>query len=478
MQAPDGWLLAIVLTLVVFGTVMIFSASFPQTADLAGSARYEPLIRQVMYMLIGLSGMFIAMQIDYHRYARWAFPAMLAIMLLLLALIVVPGLGTTTYGAKSWIYIGSISFQPSELAKPVLIMYMATWLTGKRERVRSFVYGVAQFGVLMGVLVWLLMLEPDLGTSALLVTIGAAMFFVSGAQVIQFVGTMLAGGAVFMALALSASYRRDRLLVFLNPDGDLRNLGWQLFQARLALGSGGLLGLGLGASRQKFSWLPAAHHDAIFAVIGEELGLVGCSLVLLLFVAFAWRGYAIARNARDSLGYLVAVGITTWIVFQAAFNIGGVTVAVPFTGIPLPFVSAGGTALIVTLTSVGVLLNVSRQASLPSSTQTAATTVSGATATTSKPPRPKPRRATTRRPATTAGQTQAPAGKSSRAVRSRVGTGAAADAVAPARSTAARPRRQPARAASTRTAGSNDWNDHDHSSFTGVTASTRRSRQR
>ncbi len=460
MQAPDGWLLAIVLTLVVFGTVMIFSASFPQTADLAGTARFEPLIRQIMYMLIGLAGMFVAMQIDYHRYARWAFPAMLAIMLLLLALIIVPGLGTTTYGAKSWIYIGSISFQPSELAKPVLIMYMATWLTGKRERVRSVTYGLLQFGVLMGVLVWLLMLEPDLGTSVLLVTIGAAMFFVSGAQIVQFVGTLLIGGAAFMALALSASYRRDRLLVFLNPDGDLRNLGWQLFQARLALGSGGLLGLGLGASRQKFSWLPAAHHDAIFAVIGEELGLVGCALVLLLFVAFAWRGYTIARNSRDSLGYLVAVGITTWIIFQAAFNIGGVTLAVPFTGIPLPFVSAGGTALVVTLTSVGVLLNVSRQASLQPIAQSAASAATTTSTTRTRPPSPqKPRATAARAPA------HRPARTSARAVRSRAG----ADAAAPIKVSAPQNRRQPARAASAasrqqgstsaRSSGNrNDWN--------------------
>jgi cell division protein FtsW len=321
-------------------------------------------------------------------------------------------------------------------------MYMATWLTGKRERVRSFTYGLVQFGVLMGVLVWLLMLEPDLGTSVLLVTIGAAMFFVSGAQIMQFVGTMLIGGAAFMALALSASYRRDRLLVFLNPDGDLRNLGWQLFQARLALGSGGLLGLGLGASRQKFSWLPAAHHDAIFAVIGEELGLVGCSLVLLLFVAFAWRGYAIARNARDSLGYPRRRRHHHLDHLPGRVHIGGVTVAVPFTGIPLPFVSAGGTALIVTLTSVGVLLNVSRQASLQPAAQTAAATSTAtvATTTSAKPARPKPRRTPTR-PATTA-RSQAPAGKSSRAVRSRAGSTATT-----------------ARAASIRPAGSrNDWN--------------------
>jgi cell division protein FtsW len=213
----------------------------------------------------------------------------------------------------------------------------------------------------MGVLVGLLMLQPDLGTATLLVTVGIAMFFVAGANLLHFATFIILGSAAFLAMALSAPYRRDRLLVFLNPDSDIRNLGWQLFQARLALGSGGLFGLGLGASRQKFSWLPAADHDAIFAVIGEELGLAGCAFVLLLFVAFAWRGYSIARRAPDTLGTLMAVGITTWIIFQATFNIGGVTLAIPFTGIPLPFISSGGTALAVAMASVGILINISRQ---------------------------------------------------------------------------------------------------------------------
>jgi cell division protein FtsW len=349
------------LTLVMIGTVMIFSASFPDTAGSTGIARYSALTRQLAYVGIGAIGLLVAMRIDYHRYTDIAFPALLAIMLLLAALVFVPGLGTEVYGAKSWVFVGPISFQPSELAKPVMIVYMATWFAGKGARVRTFSYGLVQFSVLMGALVGLLMLEPDLGTATLLVTVGVAMFFVAGAEALQFATFMILGSMSFLLMALSAPYRRDRLLVFLNPDTDIRNLGWQLFQARLALGSGGLLGLGLGASRQKFNWLPAAHHDAIFAVIGEELGLVGCAVVLALFVGFAWRGYQIALRAPDAFGTLIAVGITTWIIFQAAFNIGGITLAIPFTGIPLPFISAGGTALVVAMTSVGMLINISRQ---------------------------------------------------------------------------------------------------------------------
>jgi cell division protein FtsW len=314
-----------------------------------------------MFAGIGLVGLLVAMRIDYHRYAPLAFPAMLGVLALLAAIVLVPGLGTSVYGAKRWIMVGPLSIQPSELAKPILILYMATWLASKRERVRSFTYGVAQFAVIIGLLVGLVMLQPDLGTSVLLTTVGVAMFFVAGAEVVQFGGFVLLGATALLSLALSASYRRERLLVFLNPDADVRNLGWQLYQARLAMGSGGLLGLGLGASRSKFTWLPAAHNDAIFAVIGEELGLAGCAALLLLFGVLGYRGYRAAMRAPDALGALIAVGVTTWLIFQAAYNIGGITLAIPFTGIPLPFISSGGTSLVVGMTSVGVLLNITRQ---------------------------------------------------------------------------------------------------------------------
>lgn len=358
VHEPDWWLLAVVVALVTFGTVMVYSASFP---DSAGDGALGVLARQLVYVAVGAGGLVAATHIDYHRYATIAFPAMAAMLLLLAALIVVPGVGTTVYGAKSWIFVGSVSFQPSEVAKLVMILYMATWLAGKRERVRSFSSGLAQFSIVMGILVGLVMLQPDLGTSILIATIGVAMFLVAGAQLLHFGVLAISGSTAFLMLALSAPYRRERLLVFLNPDADIQNLGWQLYQARLALGSGGLFGTGLGASRQKFDWLPAAHNDAIFAVIGEELGLIGCGFVLLLFVAVAYRGYRVALRAPDAFGALVAVGVTTWLIFQAVYNIGGVTLAIPFTGIPLPFISAGGTALVVGMVAMGVLLNVSRQ---------------------------------------------------------------------------------------------------------------------
>lgn len=358
---PDWWLLSVLLTLVMFGTVMVFSASFPDVAVEEGLARYSVLIRQLFYVALGCVGLIVGMRIDYHAYHRLAFWMMLGIVALLIALVFVPGVGTEVFGAKRWIMFGPLSIQPSELAKPAIVLYMASWLSAKGKHVSSFSHGLVQFSVVMGVLVGLVMLEPDLGTSVLLVTVGVAMFFVAGANPVHFASFIILGATAFLTMALSAPYRRDRILVFLNPDADLQNLGWQLYQARLALGSGGLFGLGLGASRQKFSWLPAAHNDAIFAVIGEELGLVGCGFIVVLFCAVAYRGYKIATRAPDSFGTLIAVGITTWLIFQAAFNIGGITMAIPFTGIPLPFISAGGSSLVVAMTSVGILLNVSRQ---------------------------------------------------------------------------------------------------------------------
>lgn len=357
---PDWWLLATLMTLVMFGMVMVYSSSFGVAMN-EGGTPHGYLIRQVIYTFIGLVGMFVAMAVNYRWLRDHAGKAMLGILLLLAALVFVPGLGTEVYGSTAWIYIGPVSFQPSEVAKLVLVIYMASWLSGKGAKVRSFSYGTVQFAVVMMTMLGLIMLQPDLGTAILLATVGLAMFFVAGAHPVQFATSIMVGATMFLALTLSASYRRDRLMVFLDPESDLRNLGWQLFQARLALGSGGLFGLGLGASRQKFSWLPLPHNDAIFAIIGEELGLVGCIFLLMLFGSLAIRGYRIAMRAPDAFGTLVAVGITTWLIFQALFNIGGVVAAIPFTGITLPFISFGGSSLIMCMIAVGILLNISRQ---------------------------------------------------------------------------------------------------------------------
>jgi cell division protein FtsW len=354
---PDWWLLAIVLTLVMFGAVMIFSATTGMAAGASvGGNPY--LVRQLIFVVAGFVGLVVAMHFDYHRYRLLALPGMVVVTGLLVAVLVV---GQEVNGAQAWFDLGPIQFQPSELAKPVIIAYLAGWLCTRGAQVQSFSYGLLQFVLVMGVVIGLVMLEPDLGTAILLTTVGLSIFFVGGAQLVHFFGLLLAGGGAFLALALSEAYRRERLLAFLDPESNLQATGWHLLQARLAFGSGGLFGVGLGESRQKFTWLPAPHNDAIFAIIGEELGLVGCVFVLGLFVLLGYRGYRIARRAPDQFGMLIGVGVTTWLIYQAVFNIGGITAAIPFTGITLPFVSYGGSSLVISMTAIGMLLNVSRQ---------------------------------------------------------------------------------------------------------------------
>lgn len=362
VHEPDFWLIALILTLVMFGIVMVFSSSFAIGIQEDGNS-YFYVTRQAIWALIGLTGMTVTALVDYHFWRRFSLPGLIAIMLLMAALVFIPGLGTggDSWGAKRWIDLGPLSFQPSEVAKVILVIYLADWLGQKGKKIRNFSYGLIPFALLLGLLVGLVMLQPDLGTAILLTAIGVSVFLVAGADLLQLGALIGLGSISFLALALSASYRQARILVFLNPDSDPLGIGYQLVQARQALGSGGFFGLGLGASREKFTWLPASQNDAIFAIIGEELGLIGCAFVLFLFVLLAWRGYRIATKAPDTFGALVAVGIVTWIIFQAAINIGGITLTIPFTGIPLPFISYGGTALAVSLTAMGILLNISRQ---------------------------------------------------------------------------------------------------------------------
>ncbi|MCX2727293.1 putative lipid II flippase FtsW [Thermomicrobium sp. 4228-Ro] len=362
LHEPDLALLLTLLALAAFGLVMVFSASVGSDTSYA--------IRHAIWLTLGAVAAVVTTALDYRVWRRLAVPALLAAVALLLV-VLVPGIGDTRLGAQRWIDLGPLSFQPSEVAKLALVLYLASWLASKGDGIRRFGHGVVPFVVLLGALVGLTILQPDLGTSMILVFVGFAMFFAAGAAVSHFALLGASGMAAALVLALGASYRRERLLVFLSsdqelfdPNGLFRTLGWQIAQARLAFGGGGWFGVGLGAGRQKFQWLPHAHNDAIFAVIGEELGVIGCSVVLLLFLLFAWRGLSVARRAPDRFGALLAVGITSWIVGQALVNVGGITSTLPFTGIPLPFVSYGGSALVSSLLATGILLSVSR-ATLP-----------------------------------------------------------------------------------------------------------------
>ncbi|MEZ4571057.1 MAG: FtsW/RodA/SpoVE family cell cycle protein [Thermomicrobiales bacterium] len=261
---PDWWLLSIVMTLVMIGTVMVYSASTGLEPGELGANAY--LVRHLMFIGVGLAAMFLLMHFDYHHWRMLSVPAILG-TLVLLGLVLV--FGTEVYGARRWFDLGVTQAQPSKLAKPALVIYLAGWLCAQGSRLEHWGVGVLQFGVVLGPLIALVMLEPDMGTSMVLATIGIGMMFVAGARKVHTAGMIIFGGLFFVALALSADYRRERILAFLNPESNSSDTGWHLLQARLALGDGGLFGVGLGASRQKFTWLPAPHNDAIFAVIGE-----------------------------------------------------------------------------------------------------------------------------------------------------------------------------------------------------------------
>ena len=352
----DGWLLIIVLTLLCIGIVTVYSASAFQAARSQGDASYY-FQRELMWTILGVVAMLLTLRVDYRHWRRFSLVGMLIILPLL---VIVLKFGINVYGASRWLSFGSFfSFEPSELTKLVLALYIADWLARKGDQVGTFLYGLVPFIILVGVVLGLVLLENDLGTAIIIAGFATAMFFTAGANIIQFLLAMVCGGLIFLKEAFS-SYRFYRIAGFVNPFKDVTGINLQLYQALLALGSGGWFGLGLGNSRQKTGYLPFPYTDSIFPIIGEELGFVGCVVIVMLFLVLAFRGFRLARRTPDLYGALLATGITTWLVLQAMINIGANTGAIPYTGVPLPFISFGGSSLVVSLAAVGVLLNISR----------------------------------------------------------------------------------------------------------------------
>ena len=361
----DGWVLAPVVALLMLGVVMIYSVTSAE-AFLAHGSPSHFLVRHLQWLVLGCLALVVCSKIDYHRWRRLSVPLMILAVTVLAVVVFAPhSVSPEINGARRWIRIGSLQGQPSEFAKLAFVIYAADWLSQKGEKVRNLWYGLIPFGIILGLLIGLIMLEPDMGTSLVFVATGGTMFFVAGAHLLQLAGAAVLASGAFTALIFSASYRLDRLTTFLDPWSDPLTNGYQPIQSLLALGSGGLVGRGLGVSRQKFGWLPEARTDGIMAIVGEELGFFGGAVVLVLVIVLTVRGFSIALRCRDPFGALLAAGVTAWIVFQALLNIGVVSLTVPFTGIPMPFISLGGSSLVVLLAAVGVLLNVSRYVEAP-----------------------------------------------------------------------------------------------------------------
>jgi cell division protein FtsW len=342
--------------LCVFGVVMVGSVSPVISLSLYGSP-WAVLIRQLLWMGVGLSALLILARVDYHRWRALRGP-LVVVTMGLLVVVLVPHLGVSAGGSSRWIGFGVFQLQPSELMKLALAVFAADLLTRRVDRFSEPRVVVVPVLLVLGISGILILKQPDMGTALVLSCIAFGILFMGGVPMGPIVKVLGAFAAVAVVVGLADPYRRDRILSFLNPGAHQSGSGYQVWQSLIGLGSGHLFGLGLGGGRQKWGTLPNAHTDFIFSVVGEELGLVGAVVLLGLFFALAWFGLRAATRATDRFGSLLAVGITTWITSQAVINIGAVVGVLPVTGIPLPFISFGGSSLIITMAAVGILLNI------------------------------------------------------------------------------------------------------------------------
>ena len=351
---PDYTLLLAVVGLVIIGLMMVYSATFDWSYQAYGSS-FRIASRQFLWVGAGLVVMGLVASVPYDDWRQWAVPIMGGTLLLLILVLLI---GEDRFGARRSFFNGSV--QPSELVKPVMVIYVAAWLASRGEQIRDVTYGLIPFAVVIGVIASLIELQPDVSVAVLLVLTALAMFFFAGADILQLAVGGTASSITFLVLINQLPHARQRVDDYLIAWNNPTRFSHHIQQALIALGSGGLFGVGLGQGEQKLGYLPAPHTDSIFAVLGEELGFIGCLFVISLFVLLTYRGFKIAMEASDAFAALVACGITCWLAFQALINMAVMTGLIPSTGMALPFVSAGGSAMIASLAGVGLLLSVSR----------------------------------------------------------------------------------------------------------------------
>lgn len=353
------YLIIIVLSLVVFGLIMMSSASAVKSFENTGSNYYFFFHQLFAGVIPGIIALIAASFIDYRNWKKFAPIFLLATLALLLA-VFIPGISYEFGGARRWIGVGPFSLQPTEIVKLSFLIYLAAWIEKREKGLEDFQAGFLPFVTIIGVIGFLIMLQPDLGTMSVIIFSAIVVYYVAGAKLSHLGILAGSGGALIFALIKAAPYRLARFTVFLNPELDPSGIGYQVNQALLAIGSGGLFGKGLTRSAQKYNYLPEVTGDSIFAVMSEELGFLRIVLFIAVFATFALVGFSISKNANDMFGKILAAGITAWISFQAFINIAAMLSIMPLTGIPLPFISYGGTALLVSLAAVGILINISR----------------------------------------------------------------------------------------------------------------------
>ena len=351
----------LVMLLLTIGVTMVLSASFARAyydpGNITGGNPTYFFIRQLFFAALGTAAMIFASRLPMGFYKRFSIPLLIAALVLLM---LVPLIGTEVNGAKRWIGVGSLTLQPSEIAKIGVILSFAVLICNNRGRMKTFRYGILPFVAILLVIVGLLVLEPHFSASIIIIAIGGVMIFLGGARLIWFIAAAVAAGGGIAVLLTMFPYASGRITTWLDPFSSTSDEGYQIVQSLYSIGSGGLTGLGLGQSRQKYLYLPEEHNDFIFSVVCEELGFIGALLILALFALLIIRGYWLAMHAADRYGFLVGAGITTLLAIQVILNVAVVTNLVPCTGISLPFFSYGGTALLIQMAQMGIVLSMSR----------------------------------------------------------------------------------------------------------------------
>lgn len=356
---PDYNFIIIAFAVIIFGLIMISSAgaalSYKQFND-----GYYFVKHQIAFGLIpGLLLFYLLAKIDYKIWKKYAFPILIFSILLLL-LVFIPGIGTSHgTNAKSWVMFGGFSFQPSEFVKLTFLIYLSSWLEKRNDKIKDFTYGLLPFLILLGIT--LLLILPDVGTMVIILTSAFVVFFIAGASIIHLIFTSGLCGAIIFLLIKMEPYRMARFMTFLHPELDPQGIGYHINQALLAIGSGGLLGKGFGHSRQKFLYLPEPVGDSIFAIIAEEMGFLITAGLVMAFSFLIYKGFKIAKKAPDKFGKFLASGIMAWIIIQVFLNVSGMIGLLPMTGVPLPLISYGGSALMTAMAGLGIMVNISRQ---------------------------------------------------------------------------------------------------------------------
>ncbi|GGF82766.1 stage V sporulation protein E [Paenibacillus aceti] len=357
-KAPDFWLLASILSLLTIGIVMVYSAGSVLGFHDYGDSFYF-VKRQALFAVLGLVAMFFMMNLDYRLLKRYAKLGLI-VCFCLLVIVLIPGIGVVRGGARSWLGISSFGIQPSEFMKLGMILFLSYLLSQENYRITNFTRGLLPPLGIIGLAFGMIMLQPDLGTGTVMLGASMLIVFTAGARIKHLAGLAAVGAVGFVGLILAAPYRLARITAFLDPWSDPLGAGYQIIQSLYAIGPGGLAGLGLGMSRQKYSYVPEPQTDFIFSILAEELGFIGGLLVLMLFLILIWRGMRVAMTVDDTFGSLLAVGIVGMVGVQVVINIGVVIGLMPVTGITLPLISYGGSSLTLMLTALGILLNLSR----------------------------------------------------------------------------------------------------------------------